>query len=216
MKSPSSSANSLPFEAFRKDFLDCSLQKHQLPKGFELGYRAASNISNPELQDCLKLVRSTSEDGYKNSSLGWSSKQKLHEMQESDMRFLLVRQASETNSEPAPHDRISEMVGFLSFMLTVEDEIEVVYCYEVHLLPSLRGQRIGETLMHIMEDTGRAAGMVKAMLTVFTSNVGARKFYERIGYTLYDEEAPPPRKRLRSRMTEPQKPTFVILAKDLA
>lgn len=131
------------------------------------------------------------------------------------MRFIVLRQTTGSTAQSPLQEKSFGVLGFLSFMLTVEDDIEVVYCYEIHLSEGVRGRGLGVTLMGIMEEVGLAAGMSKSMLTVFTSNVNAQKFYERIGYTLYDEEAPPPRKRLRSRTTTEHKPTFVILAKDL-
>lgn len=87
----------------------------------------------------------------------------------------------------------SDVLGFLSFMVTYEDGKEVVYCYEIHLAAAGRGRGLGALLMDRMEEIGRSVGVEKAMLTVFRSNVVACRFYEKIGY-LVDEYSPQPRK----------------------
>jgi RimJ/RimL family protein N-acetyltransferase len=38
--------------------------------------------------------------------------------------------------------------------------------------------------MTMLEGFGRNVGLTKAMLTVFTENTGAIRFYKRIGYAL--------------------------------
>ena len=83
--------------------------------------------------------------------------------------------------------------GFASFMLTVEDGVEVVYCYEIHLGERLRGKGLGARLMGVLEEVGRRAGVGKAMLTVFRRNGRAVGFYEGLGYGV-DEFSPRARK----------------------
>lgn len=214
-QSPSSLANQLPASSFYDRYVRAVLPKLKFDPRYTLSFYSSTNISNADLEACFELVRSTSAVGYRASSRGWSSKEKLNEMKDKDMKFLIVRELESPVVHSALDAPASEVLGFLSFMLTIEDDLEVVYCYEIHLKPQLRGRRIGATLMRAMEQIGLEVGIGKTMLTVFTSNVDARTFYERLGYTLYDEEAPPPRKRLRSRTTEAAKPTYVILAKDL-
>ncbi|KAF3081038.1 hypothetical protein TWF102_001991 [Orbilia oligospora] len=77
----------------------------------------------------------------------------------------------------------SSFVGFLEFMITEEEDVA--------------------------EEFGRRVGVEKAMLTVFDSNKGARRFYEREGYDL-DEISPEP-KVLRNGTIKPS--TYHILSK---
>ena len=99
----------------------------------------------------------------------------------------------------------------MSFMLTYEDDHEVIYCYEIHLAPSLRRCGLGRHLMGIMEDVGRAVRVEKLMLTVFVANTGGMDFYHRLGYAT-DEFSPGPRKLRGGRV---QLPSYTILSKSL-
>lgn len=124
-----------------------------------------------------------------------------------DLRYLVVKSAPGEGDG----DGDGEVQGFCSFMLTYEDGCEVVYCYELHLRPRVRGLGIGKLLMGLMEGVGREVGVEKAMLTCFVENQEARRFYERLGYDV-DEYSPSVR-RLRGGVLK--KPTYVILSKRL-
>ncbi|EED18855.1 GNAT family acetyltransferase Nat4, putative [Talaromyces stipitatus ATCC 10500] len=114
--------------------------------------------------------------------------------------------AAATTTTTSPH---SEVLGFLSFMTTYEDGKKVLYCYEIHIHPSLQGQGIGRHLMSLFEETGRRIGLEKGMLTVFRANSPAVGFYSRLGYTV-DEYSPGPRKLRNGTVKEPD---YLILSK---
>lgn len=119
--------------------------------------------------------------------------------------------------EDAADDEESEgeIPGFLSYIHTVDDGIPVIYIYEIHLSESVRNLSLGRRLMEIVEDIGVATGKRMAMLTVFLSNKRGIRFYEKLGYTKWDEEyIPVKRRRLRSGVKE-MKPSYIIMAKDL-
>ncbi|PWY86080.1 acyl-CoA N-acyltransferase [Aspergillus heteromorphus CBS 117.55] len=102
--------------------------------------------------------------------------------------------------EEEEEEEEGDILGFLSFMITYEDGLEVIYCYEVHVTPSMRGQGIGRRLLASMMEIGRRIGMEKAMLTVFKANVSAQRLYEALGLVT-DESSPRPR-RLRNGMVK--------------
>ena len=106
---------------------------------------------------------------------------------------------------------IEAVEAFLSFMLTYEDGHEVIYCYEVHLPPSLRGCGLGGHLMRMMEGIGMKVGVEKAMLTVFVANEAAIRFYSGLEYQ-EDEYSPKPR-TLRNGVIK--RADYVILSKSL-
>lgn len=161
----------------------------------------ADKLSKMDLDACFNLIRETSSIAYKNSSRGWHPSAKKEEMREENMWYLLVR----------PDQPDFPIAAFTSFMITIEDDYPVIYTYEIHLSPSLRGQRLGAHLMDIVEDIGTKANMTKAMLTVFTSNEGAERFYRKREYET--DEFSPQERRLRGGKIK--RPDYLILSKPL-
>lgn len=110
-----------------------------------------------------------------------------------DLKYVLLKKRECGSGEVDGEREREGWGGFMSFMLTYEDGIEVVYCYEIHVERQYQGNGLGKSLMGLFEGVGRRAGVKKAMLTVFADNVAARRFYKRLGYE-EDEYSPPPRK----------------------
>ena len=76
-----------------------------------------------------------------------------------------------------PHRRV---VGFCAFWLVVDE----IHINNVAVLPELRGQGMGTTLMsHVLQEA-RQLGARRATLEVRASNEGARRLYERLGFYL--------------------------------
>ncbi|PNS21781.1 hypothetical protein CAC42_379 [Sphaceloma murrayae] len=146
-------------------------------------------LSEPELDACVALVKETSGEDYSNSSLGWHQQRKRTEMNDKDMKFLVVRsQAPAPSTDDTPHGG-DPFGGFASFMLTHEDGLPVIYIYEIHLQQHARGSGTGKMLMSLMEHIGLSVGVEKSMLTVFRRNDMAVKWYERLGY-MVDKYSP--------------------------
>ena len=142
-----------------------------------------------------------------------------------DLRYLVIKRQrrhnyhcstgpekeGQDNWEDAKEHGEEEVAGFMSFMLTYEDGYEVIYCYEIHLSPELRGKGVGRQMMGLLEGMGRRVGVQKAMLTVLLANAEARRFYEGCGYQV-DDYSPRPR-RLRNGIVKV--PDYEILSKGL-
>ena len=131
----------------------------------------------------FELIKHTSYTDYNASSQGWDDENKLEEMKDEDMRYLIIR--LENGHPPAPEKQWSNdpkldqsIIGFLSFMVTQEEEENVVYIYEVHISEHFRDHGLGRHLFSMVEHIGKATGMNKAMLTVFKSNTHARRWYQ--------------------------------------
>ncbi|KAL2864200.1 N-terminal L-serine N(alpha)-acetyltransferase NAT4 [Aspergillus lucknowensis] len=167
---------------------------------YTLDIYTAGTIPAADLNACFQLIELTSSTAYKNSKLGWSPAEKKKEMKLPDMKYMILRRGGPgvvvphgiTESERDGSCR-GEFAGFLEFMVTYEDGYEVLYCYEIHLMPEAQGRGLGEELMVRFGRIGARIGLEKAMLTVFKSNPRAITFYERVGYT-EDENSPRPRK----------------------
>ncbi|KAL9095832.1 MAG: hypothetical protein Q9165_001829 [Trypethelium subeluteriae] len=207
--------NHLSSATFSSKYLDATLSLLNIDsKPCVVDFRYAEEMSQAELKSCFKLVELTSSAAYKSSTRGWKPKAKEQEMSDKDMRYLLVKQKNllQNEGEQAADERASDRVvveGFLSFMITEEDDYEVLYIYEIHLGPLLRQHGIGRKLMHYAEEVASKVGLEKVMLTVFTSNEAAESFYRKIGYT-EDEYSPAP-KRLRNGVVK--RPDYIIMSK---
>lgn len=167
-------------------------------------------------QTLFDLIKHTSFKDYNASSQGWDDKNKMDEMWDEDMRYLIVR--LKDNHAPQPEKQWTKdpkldqsVIGFLSFMITQEEEENVVYIYEIHISEYFRDSGLGRHLFSLVEQIGDATGMDKAMLTVFKRNTHARRWYDSRGYGI-DEVSPRPRKLRGGRSIEPD---YEILSKCL-
>lgn len=160
-----------------------------------LSFESASSIKRSDMLSCFRLIESTSKPLYAHSTEGWSAASKKNEMHLTDMRYVLVRRG------PHAEGRQSPVIGFMSFMATYEDSRACFYCYEIHLDSALRGKSLGRQLMTWLEDLALRADVPLIMLTAFTGNEAALRFYSRLGYVT-DDFSPRPRSLRNGREVE--------------
>lgn len=140
----------------------------------------AKDLHAALLHQCFTLIETTSRHDYEPSSFGWHPRRKKREMQEPEMRYLLLNEKAFSN----PHDAGNKFGGFLSFMFTHDSNpsVPVLYIYEIHLTESARGKGVGGWLMELIENVAREAAVEKIMLTCFLSNANALAFYRKLGF----------------------------------
>lgn len=189
-------ANQLSIEDFRSTYFPSNspLRQHISEKNdviFHFILHSVKSIPETTLNACFSLIEETSREAYKASQRGWKPRAKYREMREPDMKYVLVYKSKNIGSsneyvdlESFPPDKA--FVGFLSFQLTTEPPDQVLYIYEIHLASDVRGIGLGYRLMHLAQRIASNVGVAKMMLTVFTSNAKARKFYEKLGYFVDD------------------------------
>ena len=173
---------------------------------WDLHFQTSSTMSERELNWSFQLIHETSSKQYAASSLGWHPIKKKREMRLLDLKYILAKK-----DWGGTYDPCEKIDGFLSFMLTEEDGIEVIYCYEIHLDKSFQRKGLGKCLMNHLEDVGRKAGVRKAMLTVFEANKKAKAFYENLGYE--EDGFSLPSKKLRGGIVK--RSGYIILSKSL-
>ncbi|KAK0559310.1 hypothetical protein OC844_004487 [Tilletia horrida] len=146
-----------------------------------------------EIQDAVKdqvlaLLRANMKDMYDQSrSIHWNDDEKRADVDHEAARLLLAWDDSPT---PA-------LAGYVLFRFDVEevddddpcvrrgqDEVEIAYCYELQIAPGAQHSGLGQVLMRTLEHISRATQLRKVMLTCFSFNQDARKFYEAQGYEL--------------------------------
>ena len=198
--------NKMSIETFEDLYVDAQWLSYAPPEPtpaeakYNISLKSAATLSEGEQQACFNLIKVTSKEHYEGSSWGWHPKRKRKEMQEEEMRYLLVRQ-------PGTEKGVE---GFLSFMLTHDSSpsVPVLYVYEIHLRKSLRSLGLGRHVMHVAEGIAQKVGVDKIMLTCFISNAQAHEFYKRRGYAT-DECSPEDRKTRKKTV----KVDYVIMSK---
>ncbi|TPX46052.1 hypothetical protein SeLEV6574_g03471 [Synchytrium endobioticum] len=158
---------------------------------------------------CIHLIKRNLQHHYVNASdTGWSTPAKAAEMRSASPRYLVASTADPDGTGELPvgfvHFQFSmEEIDRMDASAKLRADtaawtargargdpprlcsrVSCVYCYEIQLEPDVQGSGLGTRLLLIMEDLARAAGMHKAYLTVFKSNVRAIAFYTRRGYTI--------------------------------
>jgi N-alpha-acetyltransferase 40 len=232
--------NSLSPSNFCSSYIPSDLLKFTSSKSpdvcFALEFCTGSNLPPTYFRKCFDLVRYTSGAHYRAApSRGWNPREKKAELKDNDMKFLIIKNenrslldASVVSSNPKDDNSRKRAValeetcdfGFLSFKLDV-DGIEgsgvlwpVLYIYEIHLSESLRGLGLGKHLMHVAEHIATAARLDRLVLSVFTCNKQALKFYESLGWVT-DETSPEPR-ILRGKVIEPDWKALKLPIKQVA
>jgi len=118
------------------------------------------------------------------SSIKWNDREKRDDVDHFSSRFLLAWQDS-------------KLAGYLLFRFDTEDcdpddpcarqgqeQVEIAYVYELQIAPFAQGAGLGALLMRLLERLSRMTKMRKVMLTCFSFNTAARKFYQAQGYQL--------------------------------
>lgn len=180
-------ANGLTTEDFQRKYIDVDLlewadQGAPNALGHYINFRPAADLTEAELNSCFQLIETTSRPDYEPSSFGWHPNRKKREMKGKDMRYILIE--SRISASALPDEVHAGFAGFLSFMLTYDStpSVPVLYVYEIHLAPQLRGCGFGTRLMQTVEDIAAKVGVEKVMLTCFLSNSKAQGFYRSLGY----------------------------------
>eukprot|EP00871_Galdieria_phlegrea_P000697 jgi/Galph1/1628/GphlegSOOS_G307.1 len=160
--------------------LENPLEYFQLDRNLVVGHiklevqgDKASELPLETLLWCYQIVEKHTRSDYERAGL-WSSSGKKAELKSEAARYLLVRQKSTRN-----------LVGFVHYRFTLEDNEHVVYIYEIHIIEGYRRLGIGMWMMELVQTIGRLTNMRKVMLTVFKSNKQALRFYkEKLGFSL--------------------------------
>lgn len=204
-------ANSLDTKTFLERYLaaaDLDFKSKDGP-AYRIDLVYSAELTREQTEWCFNLIHSTSYEAYQTSENGWRPDHKKKEMADPDLRYLLVRRADSPGSDTEAYD--DSLIGFSSCMLTIEDDFETVYVYELHLEEAARRTGLGRHLVSVAESIGRRAGMGKCMLTVFSCNESGEAFYRSMGYK---EARDSPRNKV-SRSGLVRKPEYYIMEKDL-
>jgi GNAT superfamily N-acetyltransferase len=83
----------------------------------------------------------------------WPSEEKVkrREMVVSEARYIFVHEAPNASSPTDCEEKRGSMVGFVHYRFTLEEEIPVLYVYELQLEPRVQAKGLGKFLMQLIE-----------------------------------------------------------------
>lgn len=150
------------FRAFKGDGVDAVLT-----------YAHSAQLDDAALADCFALLKGNMEQHYVQSYGEWADRAKLAELKHSDARFVLVRDAAS-----------GALLGFVHLRFEWEKHDLVLYVMEIQLAEPVRRKGLGKRLMQTLELVARKAGLDAIWLTVLGSDTDARRFYDKLQYSL--------------------------------
>lgn len=137
-----------------------------------------ADVDEETVKWAFELTKDNMEMLYVASEWDWNDKQKFEEMSDERAWYLVAR------------DESNKPVAFVHFRFDVDFEVEVLYCYEIQLISSVRRKGLGKFLMQILELLAHKAQMKKVMCTVFNNNYASKTFFmEKLRYEV-DETSP--------------------------
>ncbi|CAL9031757.1 unnamed protein product [Prunus brigantina] len=145
-------------------------------------------LSSPVKQFIQNLLKANMEGPYGSE---WPAEEKVkrREMVAPEARYVFVRNASNASSgeflttserEKTSASCVEErgpIVGFVHFRFVIEEELPVLYVYELQLEPRVQGKGLGKFLMQLIELIACKNHMGAVVLTVQKANSAAMNFY---------------------------------------
>ncbi|XP_004299499.1 PREDICTED: N-alpha-acetyltransferase 40 isoform X2 [Fragaria vesca subsp. vesca] len=116
-------------------------------------------------------------------------KVKRREMVASEARYIFVYEALDANANElltvSGKERTSgicmeergSLLGFVHFRFVIEEDLPVLYVYELQLESHVQGKGLGKFLMQLIELIARKNHMTAVVLTVQKANLVAMNFY---------------------------------------
>jgi len=137
----------------------------------QLEFYTSESIPDELRAWCFDLLKANMEETYAED---WSDREKRAELKDDEARFLVMK--NKEDSEP---------LAFVHLRFVYEEEIEVLYVYEVQVSEALQRKGVGKFLMQLCELIARKNDMKGVMLTCFKNNPSALAFYlEKLKYVI--------------------------------
>lgn len=157
-----------------KDHLaDFPHSRHYNKNGLSLSLESGrgDKLSSNLKQQIQKLLKVNMEGPY---GAEWPTEEKIKrkEMTSPEALYIFVH-----NVENTTDNSKESMIGFVQYRFTIEEEIPVLYVYELQLESAYQGKGLGRFLMLLIELIARKNGMGAVVLTVQKMNTSAMKFY---------------------------------------
>lgn len=126
-------------------------------------------------EECYKLIRKL-RGLYIGSGMGWNAREKKEEMAQTGMKYILLVEAG-------------KVIAFCSYLNDYEDELNVVYLYELHVSKTHQRGGLGKLLLDKTVSAARESNVPYVMLTAFRHNKNAVSFYQKNGFSFHDDNS---------------------------
>jgi len=124
------------------------------------------------------LTKRNMQTLYDTCEWGWKDKDKQQELTEDTAWYLLC------------NDDENKNVAFVHFRFDLDDDIEVLYLYEIQMEKEVRRKGLGKFLVTILTLMAKKYEMQKVMCTVFTHNHDSMSFFKECCRFEVDETSP--------------------------
>ncbi|XP_065851565.1 uncharacterized protein [Euphorbia lathyris] len=150
---------------------------------------SGDKLSSSVKRHLQKILKDNMERHYTDE---WATEEKVkrRELVAPEARYIFVYEASH-NHDVNNNDMMLDKgeshlpVGFVQYRFTLEEEIPVLYVYEIQLESCVQGRGLGKILMRLIELIAQKNCMSAVILTVQKANVVAMDFYTtKLGYTI--------------------------------
>jgi GNAT superfamily N-acetyltransferase len=150
---------------------------------------SGEHLSSPLKRYIQELLKVNMQGAY---GPEWAAEEKIkrREMVAPEARYIFVRSMQSADNEHLSNinnmEEVHEchwsgdgdpVVAFVHYRFIVEEEIPVVYVYELQLEQCVQGRGLGKFLMQLIELIARKNHMKAVMLTVQKRNISAMNFY---------------------------------------
>lgn len=172
----------------------CQYDRKGLSVYLESGF--GEQLSSP-LKTYIQNLLKVNMEGPYGSEWTMEEKVKRREMVAPEARYIFVRESPNAvlneNSVKAENKMTcshwmgdgDRVVGFVHYRFIVEEDIPVIYVYELQLESCAQGKGLGKFLMQLIELIARKNRMRAVMLTVQKANALAMNFYtSKLRYTI--------------------------------
>ncbi|KAL9234587.1 hypothetical protein vseg_009443 [Gypsophila vaccaria] len=163
-------------------------RRYDLPGlSFQLEARHGSKLSRTLKQYVQKLLKVNMERHY---GMEWPAEEKVkyREINASEARYIFVyknRTLGSCEKKISMSEDNLDIVGFVHYRFTLEEDLPVLYIYELQLESDIQGMGLGRFLMQLLELIAQKSGMAAIVLTVQKRNVSAMFFYtSKMGYSV--------------------------------
>nr|GLL42181.1 N-alpha-acetyltransferase 40 isoform X2 [Ipomoea trifida] len=147
------------------------------------------NKLSSQLKQYIQCLLKENMKGPYGSEWPAEEKVKRREMIAPEARYIFVYEipTADARQMPAVHDKDMDtanrmddkgpIIGFVHYRFLIEEEIPVLYVYELQLEQRVQGKGLGDYLMQLIELIGHKSKMGAVVLTVQKANILAMRFY---------------------------------------